>query len=477
MNKILIPFIASLILSCFSISNCLFAQESLNEEQLLTDFQIFESSLRQNHPQLFLYTSKRKLDSFFIEAKQMIKENMSPLEFYQILTPILPMIGNNHTNILPPKSFIEFISTEAKRFPFSLHYHNDSLFVLEDASKEYIIKEGSQITAINGMDVSLIIQSFLANISTDGYNKTQPIRRASRGFSRYYAYYFGFPETFEISYLDSIGNSRIAVIEAITSDEIANNRKARMAVSAINRKEFSFEVIQNVGVLTISTFSISEPKLFKRFLSETFQAIKTKDIGKLIIDLSDNMGGYPEASNQLLKYLISEPVFPYRLEYAITDKVYNQEYFEEDMFLKHFQRQKLIEREGKYFIKGAVETKVEPSKYNYNKELYVLMNANSSSTTGQLIGLIKSYTTASFIGEESGGNPVGIVANDILTLILPNSKIEVKLPLIYSELNVDFKNSGHGIIPDKSFPPNIIDLLSNEDRILSQTLEWISKKE
>lgn len=477
MKKILIPFFASLFFSCCSISDCIFAQEALKEEQLLNDFQIFESSLRQNHPKLFLYTSKQKLDSFFIEAKKKIKGEMNPVEFYKILTPILPMIGNNHTNILPPKSFIEFISTEAKRFPFSLFYQNDSLYVLEDASKEYTIKEENQITAINGMDVSSIIQTFLANISTDGYNKTQPLYRASRGFSRYYAYYFGLPETFEVKYVDSSGNSQIAVIEAITTDEITKNRKARMAVRTNNRKEFKFEVIHDVGVLTISTFSISEPKLFKRFLSETFQEINTKDIGKLIIDLRDNMGGYPEASNQLLKYLLKEPVFPYKLEYAITDKVHNQEYFEEDKYLKHFQRQKLIEKEDKYFVKGAIETTVEPSKDSYDKELYVLMNANSSSTTGQLIGLIKSYTKASFIGEESGGNPVGIVANDILTLILPNSKIEVKLPLIYSELNVAFENSGRGIVPDKSFTPTIIDLLSEEDRVLSQTLEWISKNE
>lgn len=453
------------------------AQGTLKEEELLVDFQIFESSLQQNHPQLFLYSSKQKLNSFFKEAKAKLKGDMNPIEFFRILTPILPMIGNNHTNISPPKPFIEFISKEAKRIPFSLFYQSDSFYVLEDASKEYTIKEGNQITAINGMDVSLIIQTFLANISTDGYNKTQPLYRASRGFSRYYAYYFGFPETFEVNYVDSSGNSRIALIEAISTDEITKNRKARMAARANNPKEFKFEVIHGVGVLTISTFSISEPKLFKRFLRETFQEINTKDIGKLIIDLRDNMGGYPEASNQLLKYLIYEPVFPYKLEYAITDKVHNQEYFEEDIFYKHFQRQKLIEREGKYFIKGAVGTVVEPSKDAYHKELYVLMNANSSSTTGQLIGLIKSYTKASFIGEESGGNPVGIVANDILTLILPNSKIEVKLPLIYSELNVDFENSGRGIVPDKSFTPTIVDLLSEEDRVLSHALEWISKKE
>ena len=66
---------------------------------------------------------------------------MSPIEFFRILTPILPMIGNNHTNITPPKGYIEFISKKTKRFPFSLYHYDGSFYILEDASKEYIMKE------------------------------------------------------------------------------------------------------------------------------------------------------------------------------------------------------------------------------------------------------------------------------------------------------------------------------------------------
>ncbi|MFD2561479.1 S41 family peptidase [Aquimarina rubra] len=474
MKKILVPFFTILVFSCFSSSNCLVAQETLKKEQLLEDFQIFESSLRQNHPQLFLYTSEQKLDSFFINAKKLIKNEMSPIEFYKILTPILPMVGNNHTNILPPKSFVEFISTETKRLPFSFFYKNDTLYVLEDVSKEYLIGEGSIVTAINGLEVSSIIHKFLENITTDGYNKTQPVYRASRGFSRYFGYYFGFPETFEVRYIDSGGKSRIAVIEAITLKEISKNRKSRNTTLTNGREDYRFEVVDDIGIITVRTFSLSNPKLFKRFLRETFQEIDTKDISTLLIDLRDNMGGYPEASNQLLEYLINETITPYKLEYAITDNIFNHEYFEDDIYFKHFKRQNLVEREGKYFVKGAVDTKLMPNKYAYNMELFILMNASSSSTTGQLIGLIKAYTEAIFIGEESGGNPVGIVANDILTLMLPNSKIEVKLPVIYSELNVDFQNSGRGIIPDIPITQTIDDLLKGKDTTLEHALKWIS---
>lgn len=477
MKKILKPLFLGLIFTFYSISNCLFAQNNLHKEQILEDLDIFQTSLRNNHPQLFLYSSRQKLDSFFIDTKAKIKGDMLPIDFYRILTPVLPIIGNNHTNIVPPKSFIESNLAEAKRFPFSLFSQNDSLYVLEDASKEYVIKEGSIINAINGMDANSIIQTFLSNITTDGNNRTQPLYGASRGFSRYFAYYFGFPMVFDIEYVDSGGNSSKTAIKAITTDQIAENRKSKKETPSNNLNDLAFEVIDEIGVLSVKTFSPSKPKLFKKFLGETFEEIRSKGINKLIIDLRDNMGGYPEVSNQLLTYLIKEDVSPYRLEYAITDKVYNLQYFEDDIYLKHFSRLKLIEKEGRYNVKGAVDTKLKPNKYNYAGKLYILMNANSSSTTGQLIGLLKTYTDALFVGEESGGNPVGIVANDILTLTLPNSNIEVKLPVIYSELNVDFDNKGRGILPDKEIKPTIEELLSGKDAVLEKTLNWISIKE
>jgi len=171
--------------------------------------------------------------------------------------------------------------------------------------------------------------------------------------------------------------------------------------------------------------------------------------------------------------LINEEINPTKIEYAITKKVYNESYFKKDGFLKHFNRQRLIEKGDKYIVKGAANITIKSKKESFSKKLYLLMNGASSSTTGQLLGLIKSFTNAKFLGEESGGNPVSIVANDMLTLVLPNSKIEVRIPMIYSKVNTNFENQGRGIIPDKKISQNINEWISDKDVILEKTLNWI----
>ena len=119
---------------------------------------------------------------------------------------------------------------------------------------------------------------------------------------------------------------------------------------------------------------------------------------------------------------------------------------------------------------------IQPNKNAFTKDLYVLMDVRSSSTTGHLLGLIKSYTNAVFIGEEPSGNPVTVVASDILILVLPNSKMTIKLPLIKSELNVNFKNIGRGILPDKFLRPSFEAYLSGRDEVFWEAIEWVVGK-
>jgi hypothetical protein len=59
--------------------------------------------------------------------------------------------------------------------------------------------------------------------------------------------------------------------------------------------------------------------------------------------------------------------------------------------------------------------------------LYILMNGVSFSSTSALIANIKNTTKAVFIGEESGGTYEGPTGGQTVPIILPNSKIMVRI--------------------------------------------------
>ncbi len=478
--KKLIPFCLGLLLA-----NCCFAQNNDNGIQQLTptqlqqDFTILKSSLQLNHPDLYLYCGKEKMDSLLANIENKLTDEMTNMEFFNLLTPIHALIGNNHTWIMPPKAYVNYIKTKAKRFPFSFYLDRDTLFVAVDGSAEYILKEGAIIETINGVKIKEIYQHLVSNMSADGFNKTAPRLRVALGFSRYYAYHYGIKDAFTITYMDSEKAKHTVNIAAIMQTAITENIKKRSPIKnkqAASKKDFEFSVQDGIGILTIKTFIVTANNKYKSFLKEAFKRIATENIQSLVVDLRGNGGGYPEAADKLLAYLIEAEMYPTKFEYAITKEIHNDQYFEKDDFYKHFKKQNLEQQGDKYHVKGATKRSLQPNKNAFNGKLYVLMDVRSSSTTGHLLGLIKSYTNAIFLGEEPSGNPVTVVASDILTLVLPNSKMMIKLPFIKSELNVNFKNTGRGILPDNFLRPSFAAYLSGRDDVLEETVEWVLKK-
>lgn len=449
---------------------------TLTINQLTQDFFILKSSLEGNHPDLYLYSSKTKMDSLFQTIEDKLVTEMTTMEFVRLLTPIHHLIGNNHTVIMPPNDYINYLKSGAKRLPFSLYFDNAQFYISVDASNEYILKEGAIIETINGRKISEIIEHIAANISIDGHNGISALARATKAFSRFYGYYYGLCESFEIEYLDLHKEKRRAIISGITQKKILTNLKDRNPakdISEPNRAPFFFEVNNGIGILTIRTFVPPSNKKYKAFLHQVFQRITEENIESMILDVRNNGGGYPEASDELFTYFIEKEVYPTKAEYAITKDIQQEAYFVKDHFYKHFKKQKFEEKEGRYHIKGATKNILKPKKYPFNGKLYILMNTYSASTTGHLLGLIKTYTHAIFLGEESGGNPVSVVANDILTLVLPNSKIEVRFPLIKAEITANFENTGSGLLPDIPLRQSFEAFQMNKDEVLEQTIKLI----
>ena len=114
--------------------------------------------------------------------------------------------------------------------------------------------------------------------------------------------------------------------------------------------------------MTIQTFLITAANKYKSFLKETFKRIAAENIQSLVLDLRGNGGGYPEAAEKLLTYLLKSEIYPTKFEYAITKKIHNDQYFEKDMFYKHFKKQNLEKQGDKFHVKGTTKMSIKPTK-------------------------------------------------------------------------------------------------------------------
>lgn len=447
---------------------------SLPSEQLQKDLNILRSELERVHPGLYTYTPKSELDALFEGISAQLDTAMTALQFYRLLMPLHRAIGNNHTKIYPPQDYVEALTSDLPRLPLRLYWYHDSLFVTEDVSRENQIGTGSQILSINGEDALSVFQYLANQLTTDGVNVSYPYTLTGLGFSRYYSYFKGTPETFLIEYKTPTGIQKEIRIAGIPVSEIMANRGVRIKKSA-PKDVLHFQMQDRLGILRLSTFQIDPssnitPKAYKSLLKSSFSKLASENIKSLILDLRDNGGGYPEAANHLLSYLISNTVYPTKGEYALVEGITSPHHYEEDMFFKHFNRQPLKWDGAYYQVKGAASTKIKPSTLSYNGKLLVLINSKCASATTELLGQIASQCSATFIGEETGGNPVTQVASDLLSLVLPNSRLKVQMPLIRSVMNVTFENDGHGLKPDIPFRPKIEDVLNGKDTLLELAL-------
>ncbi|MEM6380631.1 MAG: S41 family peptidase, partial [Bacteroidota bacterium] len=114
-----------------------------------------------------------------------------------------------------------------------------------------------------------------------------------------------------------------------------------------------------------------------------------------------------------------------------------------------------------------------PYKKRFNGAVYVLTNAYSFSASGELASLLKTNTNAIFIGEEPGGNSSEIIAGEVVTLVLPNSKVRIRIPIVNQKIHSTSQPADRGVIPDYQIRNSISDMISGRDAILEKTKNLI----
>ncbi len=217
------------ILSILCFQGVLMGQDHYNKtisvQALKEDVRILRKNLEDVHPGLYAYHTKEAFDDAFNALDMELNQPLTALGFYRKLLPILPMIANNHTKINCPLSYDRAMADTLPRFPFKLYYHEGRLFVHRDASDEQRIEPGSEIKSINGDTTEYILQKMMSNATTDGFNTSLPYFAISAVFSKYYGYYFGTPQTFEITFVNINGELEKVEIKGLTAKVLNKRRK------------------------------------------------------------------------------------------------------------------------------------------------------------------------------------------------------------------------------------------------------------
>ncbi len=456
--------IVAIILTFQFFISSTFAQKNVapnlfySTTELKADLKYLKNKLESKHPGLHLYTSKSNMDQVFDSLENGISKPMTELEFYKHIAIISSIIKDGHTIILPSPTNINFHYSMSHFLPYHFAILNHQLFIDMVYTHDGSIPIGSEIIRINHVEVTEIIKQLSTRLVRDGYNLTYPNWILNNYFRQYYSFIYDHPSNYDIDYKTN-GQVFTASIKALPIDSIFYYRQKHYPNKIFSNLpndglKLNFINENNYAILTIKDFHNDVLKKdfkqnFKSVIALLFEQIKNSQTENLILDLRNNQGGDIENGVYLLSYLLDKP-------FSIVQKYYRVD--------KNMLKQ----------CKGPSLGQHIPDSNPFKGKLYVLINGGSFSNSGIVASCLQSNHRATFIGQETGGNP-HVIAGFTKDITLPNTKIQVQIPTKQFVITDKLNNDGHGVIPNHIVEPILKDILENKDTVLDYTINLINK--
>ncbi len=438
---------------------------------LQEDFRIFRSALEEGHSGIYRYTPKVEMDRAFDAAARQIDRPMNVLQFYRLLAPVVAQIKCGHTAVLPPSELQRAMSKTLPLFPFDVEVLDGKVYTL----REYIPDEqrltGLEVRAINGVPIARILSAMIATTPGDGDSETVRPWRIGQGgeFPRLLYTVVGIESPFAIELRDpQSGAIRAARLSGIRGD--FREKIAPVRYPQDQKPDRAADLTFPDGGIVRLTIRSFGGNAGGRFLEDAFQQIRGRNTRSLIIDVRDNEGGADELGKKLLSFLVDQPFKYYE------DLVLNARSFSFGRYLENGNGvipEAMVEKraDGKYHnIRHPNWGVQQPSQPYFSGQVLALMNGGSFSTTCEFLANLHSRHRATFIGEEAAGGYYGNTSGRMARVVLPNSKVIVRVPLQTYYLGVEGGDPRRSIRPDVRVQPTIQDLLERKDPVMQKAL-------
>lgn len=488
-------YIALIVLLISQLSG--FSQ-TYTAEQIKEDLINLKNEIEKYHPDPFKYISKERFTFLQDSILQKVSGRYSLREAYFTFLPLVQAVGCGHTHMSPDRRLLSKSNSYSERpkfFPFSVRYINNQLLVSRNYSADKKITRGTQILAIDGQPVKKVLEHLekISYYNGDGINPNARKYYAIREFRKLYYLWKGEEDNFLITYLKQGQNKpKTTKIEGQSIDFMEKMLETRYPdVDEDTTGIVSYRLIdttQKVAMVDIRSFmyGIKDYGKNTNFEGETrkiFRKLEENKIENLILDLRGNSGGIIDYSIFFLRYFANQPFDAYKLGFRDEGlQRLKQDYKKYDAYLAKEAASRLNKeftvRDSDGYLESKYQQKQRPhDEFRFNKNVYVLMNGGTFSAAALLVSKLHNMGVGTFVGMTCGGAYDGCSAAQFSSIKLPNTELEISLPLGRILYNVDAQKYNKPILqPDFEVNPNLEDFLNNEDTVLKYTLNLIKNK-
>ncbi|MCB0643803.1 MAG: S41 family peptidase [Phaeodactylibacter sp.] len=478
---------------CLCGSILAIAQEPISSSRLLEDFALLKSALLGLHPGLYRYEEPAVIEGYFEDLARTFQEDLTLEATYLELSKFLARLKDGHTypNFWnQPDTIKNALFRQADKVPFTFEFIGEQLIVLKDGSLEGGLSPGTEVLTINAVPVSEIVDSLLLLVRGDGSNRAQRVYELQlSGFGEYEAFDVYFPLLFppmhglyRIGIRDQkTGDRKTVELQAVTRTARSNKIAERYGQSSVSYDDlWQLEFLsEHTAYLKLGSFVTWKMELnWRQFLKKAFVEMHDRKTEHLILDIRGNGGGLTAVYLEVLRYLtpakIQTPPVQALMRYDhVPDTL--RPYLDtwDAAIFDPGKKVRLLEN-GYYQRKGGGHKTIRPKARHFRGDIYVLIDPANSSATFNLAQVIQREQLGTLVGQPTGGNLKGITGGELFFLNLPNTGIEVDIPLI---AGFPMKpQPDRGIVPDVWIRRTMEAVRAGRDLEMERVLRDLDKK-
>lgn len=472
------------------------ATEMLPAKGLQADVDVLEQAYTQLHPGLHRYNTPAQMAGHFADLRKALDHDQPLASAYLAFSQFAATVrcGHTYANFYnQPKDIAQAILQSPTRVPFHFRWLDGRMVVTRNLSPDASLVPGTEILSIDGVPVAEILARMMSIARADGGNDAK--RRATlevQGNDRYEAFDVYLPLFFpgigsqQSLQVRSPGETAVRTLSvpALThAQRLAARPAAAADASSDDAPAFTVSYRDDgVAVLDMPGWALYDSRWdWRAFLTGMFEDLQRRKVTALVIDLRRNEGGL-DVGDEILAYLTAQPLalpaYERKVRYRKTPLALRPYLDTWDPSFHDWGTQVTPVADGFYRLvregQGLQGDVIAPKSPRFAGRVYVLVGAVNSSATFEFAGAIQRAGLGTLVGQTTGGNRRGINGGSFFFLRLPNSKIELDLPLV-AQFPVEPQPDA-GLEPDIPVAVTVADIAAGRDAELAAALADLARR-
>lgn len=459
--------------------------KTLTPEQMSQDFKILVRGLELYHPSLYRYQDKKTFDKRVKAFNENLKAPKGQAQFLKELAQFTASIKCDHTYTNPwnlDKELRMRLYGGQPYLPLKFRMIEGKMVVIKHLL-DYELPKGTYVKSINEIPIATIIDSLQTVGKMDGNTPESKLWALEEWAFDFYFPLFFWSETdeYHVFLQDPTSNENFEfIMKGMEKAERDQALEVKYGDDPVLDELWEFNMIDSktaymkMGAFTVWTTNFD----YKKFYREAFQKLTEGNIANLIVDLRGNSGGLTDAGADFMRYVYNQP-----FKYFEKEVVKTNDLTEYDQYIDTWDRsilnmpESLFERDPKtnelLFLGNEA---IQPYDLQYEGNIQVLTGSGNKSGSAVLANHLQEKKIAKLVGQPTGGSKEGPTGGVIVYLRLPNTNMEVDLPLIrqYVKLNgVGKFEKDKGVFPDVEVTYTLEDYIEERDPVMEKALELL----